>query len=84
MKNFIFKSTDADLQKMFAILDTIQKNVLYMTYRLDSVLKKVNAMRVDTGLQKQVDDYFSPPTPPPTQSDYPGDIEPEDAERDLD
>ncbi len=65
MKNFIFKSTDADLQKMFAILDTIQKNVLYLTYRLDSVLKKVNALGIDTGLQKQVDQYFEEDTSHP-------------------
>ncbi len=58
MKNFIFKSADADLQKMFAILDTIQKNTLYITYRVDAVLKQVNTLVNDKGLQKQVDDYF--------------------------
>ncbi len=58
MKNFIFKSTDADLQKMFQYLETIQKNILYITYRIDTVLKKVNALGVDTNLQKQVDEYF--------------------------
>ncbi len=58
MKNFIFKSTDADLQKMFQYLETIQKNILYLTYRIDAVLKKVNTLGVDTDLQKQVDEYF--------------------------
>ncbi len=58
MKNFIFKSTDADLQKMFQYLETIQKNILYITYRMDVVLKKVNELGVDTSLQKQVDEYF--------------------------
>ncbi len=58
MKNFIFKSSDADLQKMFTILDTIQKNVLYLTYRMDSLLKKTNEYLVDKGLQTQVDEYF--------------------------
>ncbi len=58
MKNFIFKSTDADLQKMFQSIETIQKNTLYCTYRIDAILKKVNAMDTDKGLQKQVDDFF--------------------------
>ncbi len=60
MKNFIFKSTDADLQKMFQSIETIQKNVLYMTYRIDSLLKKVNALVIDKDLQTQVDSYFEP------------------------
>ncbi len=68
MKNFIFKSTDADLQKMFQLLETIQKNVLYSTYRTDSVLKKINELVTDKGLQKQVDEYFEL-TPRQTDSD---------------
>ncbi len=58
MKNFIFKSTDADLQKMFQLLDTIQKNGLYCTYRIDSLLKNFEKLLTDKGLQKQVDEYF--------------------------
>ncbi len=58
MKNFIFKSTGADLQKMFQSIETIQKNVLYLTYRIDMVIKTLNKMVTDKGLQKQVDDYF--------------------------
>ncbi len=58
MKNFIFKSTDADLQKMFSILDNLQKNVVYITYRIDTVLKLVKKLDVDSGLQKQVDSFF--------------------------
>ncbi len=58
MKNFIFKSTDADLQKMFSILDNLQKNMLYVTYRTDEILKLVKKQSVDSGLQKQVDSYF--------------------------
>ncbi len=54
MKNFIFKSTAADLQKMFQSIETMQKNLLYVTYRIDTVLKKLN----DLGLQRQVTDYF--------------------------
>ncbi len=58
MKNFIFKSTDADLQKMFSILDNLQKNVVYITYRVDMILKLLKKQDVDSGLQKQVDSYF--------------------------
>ncbi len=58
MKNFIFKSTAADLQKMFQLLETIQKNGLYCTYRIDSLLKNFDKVLTDKGLQKQVDAYF--------------------------
>ncbi len=73
MKNFIFKSTDADLQKMFTILDTIQKNVLYLTYRTDSILKYISSEKTNIRLQKQVDEYFeddetSPQTDPGEQN----------------
>ncbi len=58
MKNFIFKSNASDLQKMFQTIETIQKNVLYLTYRIDTLLKEVKSLTVDKGLQKQVDEYF--------------------------
>ncbi len=79
MKNFIFKSNASDLQKMFQSIETIQKNVLYLTYRTDTLLKKVNSLVVNEGLQKQVDDYFEedaeekaeqvPETSPQTDND---------------
>ncbi len=62
MKNFIFKSTDADLQKIFSILDNLQKNVVYITYRVDMILKLVKKSEIDSGLQKQVDSYFDEDT----------------------
>ncbi len=58
MKNFIFKSTDADLQKMFQSIETIQKNVLYITYRVDMLIKRYDKQEVDKALQTQVDEYF--------------------------
>ncbi len=58
MKNFIFKSTDADFKKMFQLIETIQKNVLYLTYNLDFVKKEIQKMTIDKGLQQQVDKYF--------------------------
>ncbi len=78
MKNFIFKSTDADLQKMFSILDNLQKNVVYITYRTDEILKLVRSMKTDSGLQKQVDSYFEDDieeTSPQTDSDNKRDLD---------
>ncbi len=68
MNKFLFKSTDADLQKMFSILETIQKNVLYLTYRIDTILKNTNKVIVDKNLQSQVDQFFEE-TSPQTDSD---------------
>ncbi len=58
MKNFIFKSTDADFKKMFSIIETIQKNCLYTTYRLDTLIKEIHDLTTDKNLQHQVDQYF--------------------------
>ncbi len=58
MKNFIFKSTEADLQKMFQYLDIAQKNILYLTHQVDKTLKILREMTTDKSLQNQVDQYF--------------------------
>ncbi len=58
MTKFIFKSNASDLQKISQSIETLQKNTLYITYRIDSLLKKVNQLVIDKGLQKQVDEYF--------------------------
>ncbi len=58
MKKFIFKSSEPDLQKLFQSIEIIQKNVLYLTYRMDTVLKKINSLTVNENLQTQVDEYF--------------------------
>ncbi len=58
MKNFIFKSNESDLQKMFQSIETIQKNVLYTTYRIDMLIKRFDKILTDKALQKQVDEYF--------------------------
>ncbi len=58
MKNFIFKSTDADLQKMFSILENLQKNIVYITYKVDAIIKLVKSTETSVNLQKQVDEYF--------------------------
>ncbi len=62
MKNFIFKSNESDLQKMFSILENLQKNMVYVTYRCDKILKVVETLKADSGLQKQVDSYFEEDT----------------------
>ncbi len=58
MKNFIFKSNASDLQKMFSILENLQKNMVYSTYKMDAILKIVKAQEVESKLQTQVDSYF--------------------------
>ncbi len=58
MKNFIFKSTDADLQKMFQYLERMSGNILYITHQVDFIRKRIIAMGTDKSLQKQVSDYF--------------------------
>ncbi len=58
MTKFIFKSNASDLQKISQSIETLQKNVLYLTYRMDSCLKMLNTLSADKGLQKQVDEYF--------------------------
>ncbi len=63
MNKFLFKSTAADLQKMFSILENLQKNMVYGTYRLDAILKIVKSLDTDKGLQSQVDEYFEETSP---------------------
>ncbi len=58
MKNFIFKSNESDLQKMFSILENLQKNMLYVTYKTDAIIKLVKSLETDNRLQKSVDAYF--------------------------
>ncbi len=58
MKNFIFKSTDSDLQKMFQYLVTLQKNVLYITHQVDYIRQQVVKLTHDKDLQTTVDKYF--------------------------
>ncbi len=71
MTNILFKSRDQDLSKILSILDTLQKNVLYITYRVDKVLIKVNSLSVNDNLQKQVDQYFDEDeTSPQTDNEY--------------
>ncbi len=58
MNKFLFKSTDADFQKLYQFLMTINKNVLYLTRQTDLCVKWLKEMNHDDNLQQQVDKYF--------------------------
>ncbi len=61
MNKFFLKSTDADFQKLIQQIDTIHKNVLYVTYQVDFIRKKVMDLEVNNNLQRQVDDFYDRP-----------------------
>ncbi len=63
MTKFIFKSNASDLQKISQSIETIQKNVLYITYRVDTLIIQMKTLTTDKGLQKQVDEYFEETSP---------------------
>ncbi len=69
MNKFLFKSADADFQKLYQSIETLQKNVLYITYRMDSLIKDMKTLVNDKGLQKQVDEYFEEDNPQPPEAD---------------
>ncbi len=59
MKNFIFKSqTPSTYKKLYQSIDTIQKNVLYVTHQVDHIRKQVDKLSHDKDLQSTVDKYF--------------------------
>ncbi len=43
---------------MFSILENLQKNMVYSTYKMDAILKLVKSLEIDNQLQKGVDNYF--------------------------
>ena len=58
MNKFLFKSAEADLQKLFQSTEIIQKNVLYLTHQVDYIRKTIVEMNHDKDLQSTVDKYF--------------------------
>ncbi len=58
MNKFLFKSTEADFQKLYQLLETIQKNVLYSTHQIDFIRKELMKLVHDKDLQSTVDKYF--------------------------
>ncbi len=63
MNKFLFKSADADFQKLLQSIDTLQKNILYITHRVDAIDKNVRKIVTDKSLQTQVDEYFEETSP---------------------
>ncbi len=55
MLNFKNISPNADF---YSKLDILNKNILYITHQTDKILKILNKMETDKGLQEQVDKYF--------------------------
>ncbi len=70
---FMNLSPDTDFYSKFqSQLTVISGNVLYITHQIDKILKIINKLEVDKGLQKQVDQYFdedSDETSPQTDTD---------------
>ncbi len=58
MNKFLFKSADADFQKLFQLQVTIQKNVLYLTHQVDLIVRQLGELKHDKDLQSTVDKYF--------------------------
>ncbi len=58
MNKFLFKSADADFQKLFQLQVTIQKNVLYITHQVDLIVRQLKEINHDKDLQTTVDKYF--------------------------
>ncbi len=59
MLNFKNISPSADFySKLQSQITVLSKNVLYITYMQDKILKILNRLDADKGLQKQVDEYF--------------------------
>ncbi len=58
MNKFLFKSAEADLQKLFQLTEIIQKNVLYLTHQVDFIRKTIIEDKHDKDLQSTVDKYF--------------------------
>ncbi len=58
MTKFIFKSNASDLQKISQSIETVQKNVLYLTYQVDWIRKTLKEAQTNKVLQTQVDDFY--------------------------
>ena len=72
MNKFLFKSTDADLQKLLQSietkLDTETKNVLYITYQTDKIIKIVRDLENMSKMQKKIEEFYEE-TSPQTDTD---------------
>ncbi len=70
MNKFLFKSNDSDLLKLYINrFDLINKNILYITHRVDHIVKLLDIYKVDTELQTQVNEYFGSKNNPEDKQD---------------
>ncbi len=75
MNKFLFKSTDADFQKLIqSHFKILNGNLLYLTREVDKLVKLAKVSEVNKDLQLQVDKYFeddetSPQTDPDDKMD---------------
>ncbi len=57
--NPFLKSSEPDLKKLFKLVSTTHKNVLYLTYQVDKIRRDITAMQTNEGLEKQTLDYYA-------------------------
>ncbi len=71
MKFDFSKSIDTDFRNKLQLqLNMLMKNVLYITHAVDRIANIVNELKIDKGLQEQVDKYFEDDeTSPQTESE---------------
>ncbi len=63
MKFDFSKSTEADFRNKFQLqLDTMRKNILYITHRVDAIMSLCRLIHNNSNLQTQVDEYFDKDT----------------------
>ncbi len=61
--NLKFKSSEPDLKfNIQSQLRQINQNILYQTRQSDAILRRVDMLINSNKLQKQVDDYYDPPS----------------------
>jgi len=59
MNKFLFKSPETDFQKLIQLkYEILNKNILYISHRVDKIHDLLQTLQVDKRLQKQVDEYM--------------------------
>ncbi len=53
-----FKNISPDKPDFYSKLNLLNKNILYITYRVDKIHDLLKKLTVDKDLQQQVDKYF--------------------------
>ncbi len=50
-------------------ITVVNKNLLYVTHRVDAIFKEIHSLRTDLGLQRQATEYLDRETSPQTDSE---------------